>query len=367
MMMFLKRRRERKQAKEVLRHARHLYHMREDIMPAEDLAELSGAIAGLTQVLADRDHERIAVQVSATADVTARLTPPVWRNAFRENVDVIVVAIAVAMAFRAYFFQPFKIPTGSMQPTLYGVHTEEVRTPTLWDRIPLSVLRMAAHGTMYRTYRAKASGSVGGYVDDKNPSKTRVRIGGVWHRLPKGALSDGQLPLSGSFVKKGDLLWQGRVSLGDHLFVNKMVWNFRLPQRGEIMVFETRDIEGLAPNTHYIKRMCGLPNDVVEIRHPHLIVDGEVVDEPDGIARLAAKEGAYLGYYGRKVAYPGGIPFQRQEMEPRELGPNDYYAFGDNTTSSYDSRYWGAVPRGNLVGPAAFVYWPFTKRWGLAD
>jgi signal peptidase I len=364
MRKILQERRERKHAKEVLRHARHLRNMREDIMAADGLAELNEGIAALETTLKGRVGERISAEAGRTMEVVDRLTPKVWRNTFRENVDVIVVAVAVAMAFRAYFFQPFKIPTGSMQPTLFGVHTEQVSEPTVWDRLPLSVVRTVTCGTMFRSYRAKASGSVGGYADSKNPSKTQVRIGGVLQKLPKGALAARELPAPGSHVRKGDLLWQGHVSLGDHLFVNKLIWNFRLPKRGEIMVFETRGIEGLALHTHYIKRMCGLPNETISIEPPNLIVDGDVVTEPEGIARLARKDGDYLGYNVPRDRFTGIRP---ASMPPRTLGPDSYAAFGDNTASSFDSRYWGAVPRGNLVGPAAVIYWPFTKRWGIAD
>jgi signal peptidase I len=345
-------------AKEVLRRAKHLRNTREDIMPADALEELNAAMGKLAGARKAGAVPAMEAASKAVLEVVNRLTPKAWRSSFRENVDVIFVAVAVAMAFRAYFFQPFKIPTGSMQPTLYGVHTEQVAEPTAWDRLPLSLLRTVSTGTMFRRYTAKASGSIGEYTDTKNPSKVKVRIGGKLQKLPKGARADGQLPPTGGHVKRGDLLWQGRVSLGDHLFVNKLAWNFRLPRRGEIMVFETDGIEGLTPHTHYIKRMCGLPNEVVTIDYPNLIVNGEVVTEPEGIARLARKEGLYLGYSG---------PRRRRKMEPRELGPDQYAAFGDNTNSSYDSRYWGAVPRGNLVGPAAFVYWPVTKRWGRTD
>ena len=48
-----------------------------------------------------------------------------------------------------------------------------------------------------------------------------------------------------------------------------------------------------------------------------------------------------------------------------DLGPGEYLALGDNSDNSLDSRYWGAVPAENLLGPATFVHWPFTSpRWG---
>ena len=48
------------------------------------------------------------------------------------------------------------------------------------------------------------------------------------------------------------------------------------------------------------------------------------------------------------------------------LKEREYFALGDNTRNSRDGRYWGPVPQKNLVGPALLVYWPLSKRWGLA-
>jgi signal peptidase I len=47
------------------------------------------------------------------------------------------------------------------------------------------------------------------------------------------------------------------------------------------------------------------------------------------------------------------------------IPPHSYFAMGDNSYNSYDSRYWGPVPEENVVGRGLFVYWPFTRHWGL--
>jgi signal peptidase I len=75
----------------------------------------------------------------------------------REWLDTLVVAISVAMAFRAYFYEPFNIPTGSMQETLWGYHTRAGEERGTWDRFPLSVLKWLYTGDKTVEYRSPAS------------------------------------------------------------------------------------------------------------------------------------------------------------------------------------------------------------------
>jgi len=153
------------------------------------------------------------------------------------------------------------------------------------------------------------------------------------------------------------VIWSGVTHRGDHLFVNKVIWNFRRPRRDEIMVFTTDAIATLEPGTHYIKRMCGLPGERLAIHPPHLFINGEPVTGLRGISRVTSADKGYDGY---KLA--GLLTAENLEWPLRH---DEYFAMGDNTGNSRDSRYWGPVPAKNLVGPAVFVYWPFSKRWGL--
>ena len=89
--------------------------------------------------------------------MTARKT---WQDYGREWLDTLVVAISVAMAFRAYFYEPFKIPTGSMQETLWGYHTDATAEKGAWDVFPLSVLKWAVTGSRTVDWTAPVSGQV---------------------------------------------------------------------------------------------------------------------------------------------------------------------------------------------------------------
>ena len=139
------------------------------------------------------------------------------------------------------------------------------------------------------------------------------------------------------------------------------------------MVFSTTGITALQQGTHYIKRMTGLPNETLQIKAPNLIVNGAVVTEPKRIGQISRKEKlwakspAYSGFNpsgSRQVFLPGKS--LADETDKVVLNGSQYYAMGDNSFNSYDSRYWGPVPERKLLGPASVVYWPFTSpRFGF--
>jgi signal peptidase I len=144
--------------------------------------------------------------------------------------------------------------------------------------------------------------------------------------------------------------------------VNKFAYHFRQPVRGEVFVFTTKDIRSPYMNVpaeqgsqHYIKRLVGVPGDTLEVKTPELWINGKPAEE-SGMKRVAAKEGKYRGYGSIQMLSPGN---------QKTLGDEQYWAMGDNSYNSSDSRYWGAVPERNLIGPGLFCYFPFGRNWGL--
>ena len=232
----------------------------------------------------------------------------------REWLDTLVVAISVAMAFRAYFYEPFKIPTGSMQETLWGYHTTAGVEKGSWDALPLSLAKWAWTGERVVDWFAPVSGTV--RCTPRNDGFATVRVGtsGESWSLPTDACRD----LHGKFVRQGETLWKGAITTGDFIFVNRWKWNFVKPKNGEVMIFATTGIEMLPQGTHYIKRMKARPGETYVLEHP---VEGRPTEVT--------------------------------------MGKGEYFACGDNFNNSFDSRYWGPVPAENLRGSASIVFWPF--------
>jgi signal peptidase I len=236
----------------------------------------------------------------------------------REWLDTLVVAFSVAFAFRAYFYQPFNIPTASMQPTLWGHHTRVNEEKTKWDVFPASVLKWAATGEKHVELTAPVSGVIRAYP--RNDGYADLRIG----MIPVGKLpSDACAALVNRHVTAGEVFWKGTVALGDFIFVNRWLWNFRKPRVNDVMIFSTTGIPHLMQGTHYIKRMKATPGQTYSLEHP-------VQDRPD---------------------LPTTVT----------MGKGEYFACGDNYNNSFDSRYWGVVPAEKLRGIASVVFWPFSK------
>jgi signal peptidase I len=121
----------------------------------------------------------------------------------------------------------------------------------------------------------------------------------------------------------------------ERIFVNKFVYRFGEIQRGDIVVFWFP----LDPTKSYIKRVIGLPGDIVEIDRGTVIVNGRRVDEP------------YVPEQYRDYMSSG----------PITVPPDHYYVLGDHRNASNDSRNWGTVERKRIYGKAVFVYWPLEK------
>jgi signal peptidase I len=156
-----------------------------------------------------------------------------------------------------------------------------------------------------------------------------------------------------------------------------LTYNFRRPNRGEIIVFSSEGIPGLIPNTHYIKRLVAVGGDHVRIGNDrHLILNGEHLDastpgfenvysfDPKRPPRADEFSGHVNDYVARRNGLWSIAPLFPDEAQEFVVPHNRYLAFGDNTMNSKDGRDWGAFPREKVVGKAAFVFWPISNRFG---
>lgn len=181
------------------------------------------------------------------------------KSVVREWVESIIIAFLLAVVIRTFIVQAFKIPTGSMRPTLI----------------------------------------------------------------------------------EGDLILVNKFIYGAKIpFTSTRLPNLRQPKRGDVVVFIYPEDQ----KKDFIKRLIGLPGEMVEIKNGTIYVN----DKP-----LSDSIFGQIFYYNfgdfEKEGYKVTVP------------KDSYFVLGDNSRSSKDSRYWGFVPGGNIVGEAILIYWPPTR------
>jgi signal peptidase I len=126
------------------------------------------------------------------------------------------------------------------------------------------------------------------------------------------------------------------LQIGDHILVNKFIYQFTPIQRGDVIVFkfpqdETRD---------FIKRVIGLPGETLEIRGKQVLINGAALTEPYAV-------------YSQK-AYP--LMSERDHLGPLVIPPGRLFMMGDNRDHSMDSRFWGFLDMHKIKGKAFIVY-----------
>ncbi len=127
--------------------------------------------------------------------------------------------------------------------------------------------------------------------------------------------------------------------VGDQILVDKLAYKFRKPQRGDIMVFKYPQDE----SRDFIKRVIGLPGDKLEIKNRKVYINDEPIDEH--------------AYAYHEFADSGANIHPRDQFGPVIVPEKSYFVMGDNRENSMDSRFWGFLDEGNLVGRAFIIYW----------
>jgi signal peptidase I len=290
-----------------------------------------------------------------------------------------------------------------MQPTLFGVTSSPDATrgpstdPALAPafEIPNRLVRLARfwfRGIGYDHVVAKADGSLDPNTVDVPKRfllfnlKQVFNLGGephtVWFPpdklLQRAGLMSSPANVLPKVFKRGDDVIRMKSISGDHLFVDRITYNFRRPKRGEIIVFETRDIPDMDAGQlgqYYIKRLVALGPESVRIGNDrHLYIEGKRLDTQtphfERIYSFDPKEDpADSKYSGHLNGDRWRVPtrYFPDENTAYQLAAGQYMVMGDNTLNSYDSRGWGSFPRENVVGRSWFVYWPIGSQDGRSS
>jgi signal peptidase I len=162
-------------------------------------------------------------------------------------------------------------------------------------------------------------------------------------KVPTGSMS----PTLLGNAKRPD----GTIVLGDRIFVEKYVYWFSKPERENIVAFKTGGVSPMLPeNEFFVKRIIGISGDILSIQDGYLFNRGQPVTEPPSLAKLAI------------LNTPVGTQsYLAKAMDTFVVSNDCYFVVGDNTTNSFDSRQWGALPKINIIGKASKIYWPLDR------
>jgi signal peptidase I len=249
------------------------------------------------------DYERMSVSVGGSEEPAPSVTdgalaaPPIdsvrrRKSVVREYVEAIAIAILLALVIRTLIVQAFTIPSGSMMDTLL-----------VGDYI---LVNKALYGQSELPY---------------------VSCDPAWLVTPFTCHWN-------TFV----LRWH----------------NFRVPHRGDIIVFKYPSDE----KRDFIKRIIGNPGDTVQVRGQQVLINGQPLDEP-----YVRRNPGALSH----TSSPGFCGYT-YACEPLVVPADSYFVMGDNRDNSQDSRYWGFVKRDKIKGKAFLIYWswdaePYWPRW----
>lgn len=383
-----------REATEMCNHVDKMLNAQRDLLSPQAILAVESAQKETQKAIDDHvDNETLRKRMGELEAAANKWLKPYPHSEWRENIEVFLVAIAVAMAIRTFFLQPFKIPTGSMQPTLYGVEYEPIdnvpnRLGRIWDA--------AIHGSFYHRLVAEADGvikSVGPQqhllrfinkqqivvdyqISDQIVEKTHT----LWFTPDEDNQNRFKASLQiGRTFRKDEPIISVKEIVGDHLFVDRMTYNFRAPTRGEIIVFKTKGIAGLQQDQFFIKRLVALGGEKVNIGDDqHLRINGVRLDaSTPHFGNVYSFDQVYQRnhYFGHvnetttQKLYQNGVIQSYQVPVPNfpdqqivyQVPPNHYMVMGDNTLNSFDSRGWGPFPRENVIGKSFFVYWPISN------
>ena len=403
-----------------------VFNYRRDVLPSADLAALNNAAAQVRQALREKaDTAKLKLGIDGLESALRRTGGSHYpKSSLVENVEFFLVAAIVILGLRAFYVQPFKIPTNSMWPSYYGMTGQVYATPAEEPGALGRVAGFLTEGAKARRIDAPDTGEIllpigngngrgviahsevsgrswlvfpaklreyplfvgqrpvtvkvpldfdmdwvlrdAFFPEDKRPLGEIVRS-----KMGTDAIVTGELDTSrgrvtvqflrtGKTVKTGERLLSFDILTGDQLFVDRASYHFVRPKVGDGFVFRTGNIPQLA-------RQGG---DQYYIKR--LVgVPGDTLRIEDSTLFRNGEPITGAPAFDKNARQAERYVGYRQEGAFRDgaevtIGEHEYMALGDNSANSLDGRYWGTVPGKDVVGRPLFIYYPFTTRWGPA-
>lgn len=347
----------KKQVRKVLKTAHWISRHRKKKLPPVAREKLDQAAANLEEAWRGGDTREVRNRLKKLLGLLEGELARFRKSSAREWTESILFALAMVFLIRTFIVEPFKIPTGSMTPTLLGVKKV---CPTC--------------------------GAEGRYDQKTCPRDgTRLKLEHIGDKILVNKFIYG--------TKTPD-----RIPFTSILLPYFQLPALRQPRRGDIVVFHYPEEVAI----DYVKRLVGLPGETIEIRGGKIIADGREVGTPEmegikyqNIDSFTGNSSGWWGLTGQRFTVPARgmvIPLDLnnrgywEDLVRRDGGEVEvtngtvyidgkprtsytvsqdyYYVLGDNTGNSRDSRFWGFVPKKYLQGNVFFKYWP-PRRWGI--
>jgi signal peptidase I len=393
--------------------AEKIYHYRRDELGAKDLADLQQKRESLHNLVRDRvDASRLKLGIEALEGVLRRTGGKIYpRSTVLEYVEFFLVAAILVIGVRVYFVQPFKIPTNSMWPSYNGMTPYVYHDPAAAPGPAMQLARLLAFGAVHKEVIAPVDGKIavpifvnadGRLFFEKKPGRkwwifpavvreyiiyvgdepvrfqvpedfdfdwafrdafgyTKSQLDDLARKSRNSDYRQFRWVVLGRDAVKGRPVISFDILTGDNLFVDRISYHFVQPKPGDGFVFRTGNIPGIGQDQYYIKRLVGVPGDEIEIQPPFLMRNGAPITGARSFAYNQKREGQYQGYFNGSLMDGSTMLLAGEKIT---VPPDGYLALGDNSGNSRDGRYWGFVPRKDVVGRPLFIYYPFTQHWG---